>query len=909
MEHLLEPIPLRHTVGNNYYEYFDQLSKNVDYAKLDENNHTGCININDKSYTITLGEFLSFVNKCNGPEEPVQVPFTARKNINIDLFPQFSNAQTEKDPERGYISQKDGKGAGRFSNYEDHEYDSTNENENERKDNVWEESSKINYNEGEFDLKKLIYSGDKWEQEFEWSDQVKKINEEVFHNPSFRLNQLSAINCILSNNDTFVIIPTGGGKSLCFQLPAVYDTLMGRESTTIVIMPLLSLIEDQVNRLNELNISCRAIVGDLKLSEKLSILKDLSRSGKRYGGGSGGYKGGEGGSDISVLFITPESLVSSNILKNSLLTMYRNRRISRFVLDEVHCVSQWGNDFRPNYGKLGMIRANFPEVPILALTATATESVIKDVILKLNLRDVVVFKSDFNRKNLEYLVVEKQRSFKLAIKQLIEIVANFKDSCGIVYCFSCNESERVSRELSKVTSCYHYHAQMSTTMRTRVYNDWINDNVKVIVATIAFGMGIDKKDVRFVVHFSLSKSIENYFQESGRAGRDQRKSTCILMYDYHDVERLMLLTSPYSTANRYAKNKKMQDVETNTDKLLSMMDYCEEKILCRRMMLLGYFGQRFTSKCIIPCDNCKITPNNTVATLNTQSSQQTNTNTYSQQTNTNTYSQQTNTNTYSQQTNTNTYNSDINRARTSNLNMPVKPFRLMNFYEHSQYICKNLFSCSRSLTLNDLHKLLMDKSIKQGKGNELLQGYLKSKGIDSKTAMLLLKKMIIHKLLQIRIVQNENSFTLYYIQPNRNYYNYLKSMSKLIMPYPKEPKREKKTEKEKRKEKAPKDEARKAKIKVKKAKSEVKRAKSDSKKVKSEVKGDKVKSPRSKKKDKHEVKAYGTEENRELGSQGKHDKSSDDKSDSSRPKAKQKSEFTKRKAGEPKKKTKKPKLE
>nr|PVC51550.1 DNA helicase [Theileria orientalis] len=887
MEHLLEPIPLRHTVGNNYYEYFDQLSKNVHYAKLGGNNHKGCININDKPYTITLSEFFSFVNKCKGPGEPVQVPFTTRKNINIDLFPQFGNTHTEKDPERGYISQKDGKGAGRFSNYQDHDYDSTNENEEERKQNVWEESSKINYNEGEFDLKKLIYSGDKWEQEFEWSNQVKKINEEVFHNPSFRLNQLSAINCILSNNDTFVIIPTGGGKSLCFQLPAVYDTLTGRGSTTIVIMPLLSLIEDQVNRLKELKISCRAIVGDLKLSEKLSILKDLSRGTK----GPGGYQGGEGGSDISVLFITPESLVSSNILKNSLLSMYRNGQISRFVLDEVHCVSQWGNDFRPNYGKLGMIRANFPEVPIVALTATATESVIKDVILKLNLRDVVVFKSDFNRKNLEYVVVEKQRSFKLAIKQLTEIVENFKDSCGIVYCFSCNESERVSRELSKVTSCFHYHAQMSTAMRTRVYNDWINDNVRVIVATIAFGMGIDKKDVRFVVHFSLSKSVENYFQESGRAGRDQRKSTCILMYDYHDVERLMLLTSPYSAANRYAKNKKTQDVETNTCKLLSMMDYCEEKILCRRMMLLGYFGQRFTSKCIIPCDNCKITPNSTVTTLNTPSSQATSTNAGSQQ------------------ANTSAHGGDTTRARAGNLNMPVKPFRLMNFYEHAQHICKSLFSCSRSLTLNDLHKLLMDKSIKQGKGNELLQGYLKSKGIDSKTAMLLLKKMIIHRLLQIRIVQNENSFTLYYIQPNRNYYNYLTSMSKLIMPYPKEPRGEKKPENERRKERAIRDEARKAKIKVKRAKSKDKGAKSDSKKAKPEVKGDKVKSSERKKKEKSEVKTDVTGEHEALISQGKHDKSNDGKPDSSRPKAKRKSESTKRKAGDTEKRTKKPKLE
>ncbi|UKJ90461.2 DNA helicase [Theileria orientalis] len=871
MEYLLEPIPLRHTVGNNYHEFFDQLSKNIDYGKLDGNNHTSCIKINDNPYTITLREFLSFVNKCNGPEEPVQVPFTLRKNTNICFFPQFSNIQTEKDPERGYISQKEGKGAGPFPNYEDHECDSA-DNENPRKENVWEESSKIYYNEGELDLKKLIYSGDKWELEFEWSAEVKKINEEVFHNPSFRLNQLSAINCILSNNDTFVIIPTGGGKSLCFQLPAVYDTMMGRESTTIVIMPLLSLIEDQVNRLNDLNISCRAIVGDLKLSEKLSILKDLSRSGKSY----------EGGSDISVLFITPESLMSSNILKNSLLSMYRNGRISRFVLDEVHCVSQWGNDFRPNYGKLGMIRANFPEVPIVALTATATESVIKDVILKLNLRDVVVFKSDFNRKNLEYLVVEKQRSFKLAINQLIEIVADFKDSCGIVYCLSCNESERVSRELSKVTSCFHYHAQMSTTMRTQVYNDWINDNVKVIVATIAFGMGIDKKDVRFVVHFSLSKSIENYFQESGRAGRDQRKSTCILMYDYHDVERLMLLTSPHSMANRYTKNKKTQDVETNTEKLLSMMDYCEEKILCRRMMLLGYFGQRFTSKCIIPCDNCKMTPNSSVSTLNTHSSQQ---------------------------TIISAYNSDTNMARTSNLNMPVKPFRLMNFYEHAQYICKNLFSCTRSLTLNDLHKLLMDKSIKQGKGNELLQGYLKSKGIDYKTGMILLKKMIIHRLLQIRIVQNDNAFTLYYIQPNTNYYNHLKSMTKLIMPYSREPKSEKKPEKEIRKEKAPKNKARKAMIKVKRAKSEVKRAKSHSKKVKSEVKRAKIKSPARRKKDKHEVKMDTAEGNQGLGSQGKHDKYNGGKPDSGRSKAKHKGKSTKGKAGETKRKTKRPKLE
>ncbi|XP_952208.1 DNA helicase (SGS1 homologue), putative [Theileria annulata] len=766
MEFKLEPISLNTTVKNNYNEYFDTLSKNVDFGNSEEIDHSKCVNTYEAPYTILLSEFLEFTRKSANLPEPALVPFTRRKVVSVDYFRDYEHYEPKNRVERGYTNDKFGSSNHNNSSYSSNNYDNSqyntqyNNHSNENNYSFFNLANQTTYNVSDLDLKDLVYTGTEWEEEFEWSSLVRQINEKIFMNKSFRQNQLPAINCILSNNDTFVIIPTGGGKSLCFQLPAVYDTLTGRGSTTIVVMPLLSLIGDQIKRLNKLNINCRAIFGDLKLSEKISIFNDLTKIGPHSCTDIDTYMSinHKNTDDISILFITPESLMGSKLLLENLLIMHSRNKISRFVIDEVHCVSQWGNDFRPHYGQLGMIRKNFPDVPILALTATATEYVTKDVITKLMLRDVVIFKSDFNRKNLEYVVVEKSKHFKVAINQLVKLIQQFEDSCGIVYCLSCGEAERVSAELSRVITCFHYHAQLSTIVRTNVYNDWINDRIKVIVATIAFGMGIDKKDVRFVVHFSVSKSIENYFQESGRAGRDQKKSTCILMYNYHDIQRHILLNSPLHVQPSKFTPTTTNEFDNKIDKILVMMDYCEEKFLCRRFMLLGYFGQKFTSKCLLPCDNCKaLYYNNSDSPINPTSED--------------------------------------------------KGYTVKNCISHAEYICRNMTSMNH-LTLITLHKLLMNNTKTETKSNFLLNGYLHKNGFDSHSSMILLKKMMIHKLLKERIVKLQGlTYPIFYIQPGPNYRDNLKFMSTIYIPTKKDTTNRKKRPSAPRPKKEPKDKA------------------------------------------------------------------------------------------------------
>ncbi|EAN32792.1 ATP-dependent DNA helicase RecQ family protein [Theileria parva strain Muguga] len=737
MDYKLEPISLSTTVKNNYNECFEKLSKRVDFGKPEESDHSKCINTYETPYTILLNEFLEFARKSASLPEPAIVPFTRRNALNLEYFQDPGTYEPKIQVERGFVEGKIGSSNKKDTTYSNDNYENTQYNNdiNENNYSFFNVANQTTYNVSDMDLRNLVYTGTEWEEEFEWSTLVRDINEKVFKNKSFRPNQLPAINCILSNIDTFVIIPTGGGKSLCFQLPAVYDTITGRGSTTIVVMPLLSLIGDQMKRLNKLNINCRAIFGDLKLSEKLSIFNDLTKIGPKVPNDVDSFMAvnNTNTDDISILFITPESLVGSKILLENLLTMHSRNKISRFVIDEVHCVSQWGNDFRPHYGQLGMIRKHFPDVPILSLTATATEYVTKDVIAKLMLKDVVIFKSDFNRKNLEYVVVEKSKHFKVAINQLVKLIQQFEDSCGIVYCLSCGEAERVSAELSRVITCFHYHAQLSTIVRTNVYNDWINDRIKVIVATIAFGMGIDKKDVRFVVHFSVSKSIENYFQESGRAGRDQKKSTCILMYNYHDIQRHFLLNSPLLLQPSKFTPTTTPEFDNKIDKILVMMDYCEEKILCRRFMLLGYFGQKFTSKCLLPCDNCKALY----------------------------------------------YNSNDS---PTNSNSEARGYTVKNCVSHAEYICKNITPMSH-LTLITLHKLLMNNTHSETKSKFLLNGYLLKNGFDSHSSMILLKKMMIHKLLKERIVKLQGlTYPIFYIQPNINYRENLKFMTTIYFP-------------------------------------------------------------------------------------------------------------------------------
>ncbi|MFV8442308.1 DNA helicase RecQ [Flavobacterium sp. LB2P44] len=385
--------------------------------------------------------------------------------------------------------------------------------------------------------------------------------KENFGFEKFRPNQKDIINCVLSGQDTLAIMPTGGGKSICFQLPALIFP-----GITIVISPLIALMKDQVDGLKANGIEACYINSSQTEEERQFYIENLKSN------------------IIKLVYIAPESLSFLDNLFNSLT-------ISLIAIDEAHCISTWGHDFRPAYTNLGYLKNRFPSTPILALTATADKATRKDISQQLNLRNPKVFVASFDRKNLSLEV----RPALDRVKQIIDFIQEKPNESGIVYCLSRKTTEELADKLHKSgISAKAYHAGLDTKIRSNTQDQFINDDCKVVCATIAFGMGIDKSNVRWVIHYNLPKNIEGYYQEIGRAGRDGLPSQTVLFESYGDVIQLQKFASQGLNA------------ELQLAKLERMKQYADA-LSCRRKILLSYFGELVTENCG-NCDICKNPP-------------------------------------------------------------------------------------------------------------------------------------------------------------------------------------------------------------------------------------------------------------------------------------------------------------
>lgn len=417
-----------------------------------------------------------------------------------------------------------------------------------------------------------------------WSRDVKAAMKDCFHLRGFRPNQLEAINATLSGKDTFVLMPTGGGKSLCYQLPAIIGSGKTR-GVTVVISPLLSLMQDQVDHLQKLKIQAFLINSEVSAEHRKLVMESLrDPQVEKY---------------IQLLYITPEMISKNRVIVNALRELYDRKKLARIVIDEAHCVSQWGHDFRPDYKLLGDVREQFRGVPVMALTATATENVKVDVIHNLHIEKCEVLTQSFNRPNLTYEVRGKGKGNEVLESIVTTIKTKHVDQSGIIYCLSRKNCEKLAEKLRKEhdIKAHHYHAGMKPEEKSWVQKQWQAGKYHVIVATIAFGMGIDKPDVRFVIHHTIPKSLEGYYQETGRAGRDGKRSGCYLYYGYQDTNALKRMIDEGEGS--------WEQKERQRQMLRNVVGFCENKSDCRRVQVLNYFNESFKREdCHGACDNC-----------------------------------------------------------------------------------------------------------------------------------------------------------------------------------------------------------------------------------------------------------------------------------------------------------------
>jgi len=396
----------------------------------------------------------------------------------------------------------------------------------------------------------------------EEKDALKERLKQIFGYSQFRGNQETIIRNLLDGKNTFVIMPTGAGKSLCYQLPA-----MMREGLAIVISPLIALMKNQVDQMNAYGVNARFLNSTLSKGEITRLKKDCMNG------------------VVKLLYVAPESLN-----KEETIEFLKKVNVSFVAIDEAHCISEWGHDFRPEYRRIKTMIHNLGDMPVIALTATATPKVQLDIQKNLQMEEADVFISSFNRKNLFYEVRPKKETKK----QLIKFLKDNKGKSGVIYCLSRKKVEEIAQLINvNGFSAAPYHAGLDPDVRMKNQDDFLNEEVDIIVATIAFGMGIDKPDVRFVVHYDVPKSLEGYYQETGRGGRDGLEGHCLMFYSHNDLNKL----------EKFNKDKPVQERE-NARVLLQEMEYYAESPVCRRRQLLHYFGEEYKQENCGMCDNC-----------------------------------------------------------------------------------------------------------------------------------------------------------------------------------------------------------------------------------------------------------------------------------------------------------------
>ncbi|MCZ8353229.1 MAG: DNA helicase RecQ [Cyclobacteriaceae bacterium] len=396
----------------------------------------------------------------------------------------------------------------------------------------------------------------------EEKDALKTKLKEIFGYSQFRGNQEIIIQNLLDGKNTFVIMPTGAGKSLCYQLPA-----MVKDGLAIVISPLIALMKNQVDQMNAYGVNARFLNSTLSKGEITKLKKDCMNG------------------VVKLLYVAPESLT-----KEENIEFLQKVNVAFVAIDEAHCISEWGHDFRPEYRRIKTMIQQLGNLPVIALTATATPKVQLDIQRNLQMEEADVFISSFNRKNLYYEVRPKKETKK----QLIKFLKEHKGKSGVIYCLSRKKVEEIAQLLNvNGFKAAPYHAGLDSDVREKNQDGFLNEDIDIIVATIAFGMGIDKPDVRFVVHYDVPKSLEGYYQETGRAGRDGLEGHCLMFYSHNDLNKL----------EKFNKDKSVQERE-NARVLLQEMEFYAESPVCRRRQLLHYFGEEYKQDNCGMCDNC-----------------------------------------------------------------------------------------------------------------------------------------------------------------------------------------------------------------------------------------------------------------------------------------------------------------